>query len=450
MNPNRYIPDIWSFDYIVAFLYILIIYLFAFAYSKNKLKVDSSYKYYMWALSAKIFGGLGFLVLTVYYWGGGDTYSYWNTANDFTSLFFQDPIKGLRIIFTPASEMNWYEYEFAYNRHQFLRSTDTFTTVKITAILNILSFRSYVVCTVLYSTFSFLGVWSMYGAFSRIYPHLKKQLLLAFFFIPSVVLWGSGILKDTITISAMGYLVSSFINLIIFKERKTKSLIIIVLATLTIAFLKPYILYVLYPALFIWVQSNIKALIKSNLLRRLLAPFVAVVLITLTVFMSRKLSQSAGRYQLDRIENTLEGFQSWHTTVSETQHQSGYTLGTVDFSLTGIIKSVPQAVVVTFYRPYLWEVYNASTLLAAMEGLILFLISLWLLLKYRIKLFRLIYRNKDVLFLFIFSIVFAVVVGISSYNFGALSRYKIPAQMFFVVALVLLIDKTEDRKYLIQ
>jgi len=85
MSSNTYIPDIWALDYVIALFYILIIFLVAFVYRSRKMEHDSSYNYFLWALSSKIVGGLGFMFLTVYYWGGGDTYSYWNTANDFTT-----------------------------------------------------------------------------------------------------------------------------------------------------------------------------------------------------------------------------------------------------------------------------------------------------------------------------------------------------------------------------
>lgn len=38
----------------------------------------------------------------------------------------------------------------------------------------------------------------------------------------------------------------------------------------------------------------------------------------------------------------------------------------------------------------------------------------------------------------LFSLTFAFIVGISSYNYGALSRYKIPAEVFFITALVIM------------
>ena len=47
-------------------------------------------------------------------------------------------------------------------------------------------------------------------------------------------------------------------------------------------------------------------------------------------------------------------------------------------------------------------------------------------------------KNPSVQFFLIFTIIFAFAVGISSYNFGALSRYRIPCLPFYILALVLI------------
>lgn len=437
-----YVPDIWAFDYILAFCYIAILSLVFYAYQRKKSQNDPNYKYFMKAFYIKIAGGLGFMFLTVYYWGGGDTYSYYNTGRDLLTYILEDPTERFKLFFSSVENMNWYKYKFAYNRHAFLKSGANFATVKLTAIINLVCFQSYVASTVVFSVISFLGVWNMYYVFCKIYPHLKKQLFYGFFFIPSVILWGSGILKDTITLASVGFIVYSFMNLVLLKRKKFLSLLLIVIATFTIASIKPYILYVLYPCLFIWVQSNLKILVKNNFLRKLIAPFFALSLVISSYFLSQEISEGAGKYNIDQLENTLEGFQTWHTTVSETKHQSGYSLGDMDLTTMGVIKKIPAAIEVTFFRPYPWEVYNASTLLGAIEGVILLILCIWLVFKYRLSLLKLIVKNKDISFLLMFSILFGISVGISSYNFGALSRYKIPAQMFFVICLILIFDKT--------
>ena len=440
------LPDIWALDYILGFLYILLIYACAFVYKNNKVKTDPDYKYFLVALNAKIFGGIGFLLLSLYYWKGGDTFTYYDSAHQFSKFLTEDPEQGLKILLLNSETINWFAYDFANGYHKFLGAADTFTAMKITAIINLLSCRSYVTTTILFSFLSFLGTWNMYYVFCKVYPNLKKELLWSIFFIPSVILWGSGILKDTITMAAIGWVLYSFINIIILKRKRALSFLLIIVSTLFIALLKPYILYVLYPALFIWVQSNLKEIITSKLIRNLIAPFIAIMLVFSSYFLLQKLSENAGKYDVNKLEKTLEGFQSWHTTISESHDQSGYTLGEMDFSPMGISKKIPAAIGVTFFRPYVWEIRNASTMLGALEALVLTITSLWLLLTMRMKLFRIIYRNKDILFLIIFSLVFGFIVGISSYNFGALSRYKMPAQMFFVVAIVLIFDKTNKNQ----
>jgi len=52
---------------------------------------------------------------------------------------------------------------------------------------------------------SFGGVWRMYQIFIMEFPKLERPLAYTFFFLPSVFFWGSGILKDSITLSALGY-----------------------------------------------------------------------------------------------------------------------------------------------------------------------------------------------------------------------------------------------------
>jgi len=56
-------------------------------------------------------------------------------------------------------------------------------------------------------------------------------------------------------------------------------------------------------------------------------------------------------------------------------------------------------------------------------------------------------NNPNVLFALIFSISFAFAVGVSTFNFGTLARYKIPLLPFFLVALILILHHSKrDRK----
>jgi hypothetical protein len=57
----------------------------------------------------------------------------------------------------------------------------------------------------------------------------------------------------------------------------------------------------------------------------------------------------------------------------------------------------------------------------------------------RVKFFRS-FQDPTILFCLVFSLIFAFAVGVSTYNFGTLMRYKIPLMPFYCVGLVLILD----------
>ena len=149
-------------------------------------------------------------------------------------------------------------------------------------------------------------------------------------------------------------------------------------------------------------------------------------------------SENAGKYSLDNWQNTLRGFHSWHEHLANTRDQSGYTLGEMEYTFLGVLSKIPAAINVTFFRPYIWEIRNVATLLGAVEALFFLGVTIFVAVKKRSSLISLVFRNKEVLFLLSFALSFAFIVGLSSYNFGALSRYKIPAELFYLFALVII------------
>jgi hypothetical protein len=105
----------------------------------------------------------------------------------------------------------------------------------------------------------------------------------------------------------------------------------------------------------------------------------------------------------------------------------------------------PDAIVVSLFRPYLWEVNNPLMLLSALESLALLLLVVYLIFKGNVRLFRA-FWEPNIFFYLLFALTFAFAVGVSTYNFGTLVRYKIPMMPFFVMALVLIDDQVNRFK----
>jgi hypothetical protein len=104
-----------------------------------------------------------------------------------------------------------------------------------------------------------------------------------------------------------------------------------------------------------------------------------------------------------------------------------------------MLSKFPQAVNVTFFRPYLWEARKVIVFLNALEALIFLYLTIKVVFSVGVKdIFRSIGQTPAIQFTLFYSLVFAFAVGISSYNFGTLSRYKIPCTPFYLLSLILI------------
>jgi len=63
-----------------------------------------------------------------------------------------------------------------------------------------------------------------------------------------------------------------------------------------------------------------------------------------------------------------------------------------------------------------------------------------------IRLYALAISNPVITFTLVFSLIFAFGVGFTSYNFGALVRYKIPCMPFYLITLQLFRYHAEGNK----
>ena len=122
---------------------------------------------------------------------------------------------------------------------------------------------------------------------------------------------------------------------------------------------------------------------------------------------------------------------------------SYFKVGTVDDSFTSIILLFPLGIFTTLFRPFVWEVQNPLMLLSALESLIFLVITIMAFRRIGFfKSFRIVFSDPVTLFCFAFAIVFAGFVGITTFNFGSLSRYKIPCLPFYLMMVFILMEKS--------
>jgi hypothetical protein len=430
-------------DLIVTPLVIFGLYALAYFLRSRLCNLDN-YRIFFPALTVKIIGALVVGLLYQYYYKGGDTFNYHTYGSRVIwEAFNNDPIKGLSLIFDPSG-YNLQEYT---SRIIFFSDSGTYFVVRVAALIDILTFSTYSATAVIFAFISFLGMWFMFRAFYERYPDLKNRLAFCILFVPSVIVWGSGLLKDTLVIGALGFATYS-IGRIFIDRRPGPLWIFLLLLSLFVMFsVKKYVLLCFLPTTLLWVYWGNLQQIRSRMVQILLVPLIIAVTIASGIFAVIKVGENDSRYAIDKIAKTAAitaydiGFYSGRNAGS------GYSLGELDGSFGSMLMLFPQAVNVSLFRPYLWEVRNPLMLLSAIESFAFLIITSFMILRHPLKFFSAL-RNPTVIFCLVFSVTFAFAVGASTYNFGTLSRYRIPLAPYYLVALVLIANDLNSKRKL--
>ena len=431
-------------DLVVTPIWLLIIYAGAFLL-RPKLTTETTRKYFIPALTVRLIGAISVGIIYQYYYNGGDTFNFFTHGSSHIWEALKDsPLKALKLILANGQH---YPDTFEYSSQiWYYRDMPSYFVVRIVAICDFFTLHTYTATASLFAAFSFLGLWTMFDAFYKLYPALHRQLALAILFIPSVFFWGSGIMKDTLTITAIAVLISGAIRVIYWKRISILFLLLMALSFYTIYSIRIYILLCLIPALMLWYFFEHLSSIRSKIIRWIATPVVAIFAIGSSYFAVDQLSKEHYRYSFRKLAHTAEVTAKWINYVSTVEQGSGYVLGDFDYSLAGMIRKFPLALNVTLFRPYLWEVRNPVMLLAALESVLVFLITAYVAIRVRLNIFVIVKRNPFLLFLLLFSISFAFAVGFSTYNFGSLVRYKIPMIPIYLSALSILYYLNKSRK----
>ena len=421
-------------DFIVTPILISLIYAVAF-FVRPYVTDSVNRRYFFPALTVRIFGAIALGLLYQFYYQGGDTFNFHTHGSRIVwEIFMDSPSKGIELLLSDGSNVqNIYESSHIY----FLHDPSSFFVIRIASLFDLFTFSSYSATAVLFSIFSFIGMWMLFLTFYQKFPHLHYQIAIATFFIPSVFFWGSGLLKDTIVLGCLGISTHCFSRLF-FERRIFIGSILWIAVTLYIIFrIRVFVLQAYLPATIVWITAYHFNSIRSILVRVMIIPFFAAILLYFEYYIVLKVGETDTKYSVGNLAETsrITAYDIGFFTGRDAG--SGYSLNIDDWTPLGMLRNSPAAINVTLFRPYLWEVRNPLMLISSLESTFLLLFSLYILLKNSLRLYKGLF-NYDVLFCLVFSLIFAFAIGISTFNFGTLARYRIPLLPFYLIALIIL------------
>lgn len=425
-DDNNLISILSPFDCIMGFLVFVCLLFFINIIQKKFIPKEFS-KIFIFAFLAKCIGAIAFILVSKFV-SAFDTLVYYGSilelSNSDINIYFD-----FIFSFNKEGINSDILSIFSEGRSHYMDSQANATVVKFGSLFVKLVLGSYTALTLIFTTFSFFGIWGLFTSFVKLYPSLKNQFSLAILFLPSALFWGSGLLKDSLTIGCLGYLTYGFFELTFQKNYKKRFIILIFISGWMLLTIKSYIFYTFIVSFIFLLFSKSKYFNKIKYL-------FFVVIIFFIIFYSQIL-----------LVELIEEARSQAETYETIDAGSNVALFEYDFSPLGVLNMFSSAFTAVFFRPYVWESRSALMLISSFESFLFIIITIYTLIKCGIiNTFKIINSNPLLLFCLVFSVLFSIVVGFTTFNFGTMSRYKIPCLQFYLIMIFIINhnSKTND------
>ncbi|MDB5282307.1 MAG: hypothetical protein JWO06_1382 [Bacteroidota bacterium] len=439
-----------ALDVMLLPVYLGIFYFLAYRTLGKNSKDPLYKKYYIRGLNYKLFGSISFAFIYVYYYKGGDTISFYWATSPLFKLFFSDPVwffkfaLGLDPHYPGVCGMEAAQHSVIY----LLRGSATLTTIRIASIIDVFCMNSFTALSVAFGYISYLFIWRLFRLFVSIYPTLHKQFAIAFLMIPSAIFWGSGLGKDTIMNGSIMAIVYCFYKIVILKKITLRHVLMFFVCAYLIALIRGFILFTILPCLMLMTVVYYRNSINNSFVRFVVGPIFILVGVGASFLLIRSLGDSVQSYKLDSLAQKAEGFRSWHTYLGKTEGGSSYSIGgDIQYTPLGILKQAPVAIITTLFGPFPWQIRNFVMLLSGIESLAFLYFTVQLLFNKKIyKLFGVLFGDPIVVFCLAFIFVLSIAIGLTSFNYGALVRYRIPVLPFFATTIILINHHLNENK----
>jgi len=302
---------------------------------------------------------------------------------------------------------------------------DNATIIRANALIMNFSGGHYIVHIVFWCFFSMIGLTALMKFMARYFPRKIWALFFSIYLLPTVLFWGSGVLKEPILILGLGLFTAGFLRFI-YGEQKTADIIAGIFGLVLMIYTKGYVLICMTPAIIglIFVKA---AKGKRFWLWFSLPHILALIMLFIGPLIGDGL----------KVAELMHLKQEAFYNVAEMSN-SGSVLELPEIkNPTSVVVNGPQALVTTYLRPWPWEWKKFMYVPAALENALLILAILFMIWNYR-KPYGL---NIPILaFAGSFVIVLGIITGEVVPVLGAVVRYKLPALIFLFILIFGLTD----------
>ncbi|OFY83880.1 MAG: hypothetical protein A3F72_07730 [Bacteroidetes bacterium RIFCSPLOWO2_12_FULL_35_15] len=391
----------------------------------------------------KIFFGLLLWAIYTFYYtdrSTADIYKYFDDSKVLSDILKTNPTHYFKILFGIGNNAPEFETYYA-QMHFWARKidsniyNDSHTIIRFNSLVRFFSFGYYNVHTVFICFLSLLGLTGIYKTFVVYLQDKKTELLIAVFLLPSVLFWGSGVLKEGLIFFALGLLIYHFNKLF-----SLRSIFICLGVALLLALSKFYVWLAIVPGLLfiLWINktSSSKIILKFTL--------VILMFGTIGLNIDRFTSIQNPLVTLSQKQIEFNQLASGQLTDANKNPiaiaKSAIKIRTLEPTLYSFVRNSPEALINTTLRPYIWELKSPLMIMAGLENLLIlgFILLCILFIKPLAEI-----RWEYVLFCISFVMIQFLIIGETTPIIGAIARYKVPALPFLLIAFLFMLDKNK-------
>lgn len=388
-----------------------------FLYNKRKRSAASIKPFFLPALVLHLIAGFSLGLLYVYYYGESDTLIYFQEGLKLNELLFSDLRLYLQFLWSNTGDDAFIQtLVYTDKRALFM--------VKISSLILLLSFNNYWVASIYFSIISFLASWKIARTLHQYFPEKQNAILFSFLFIPSVVFWSSGVVKESVALASLFCVVSNFI--LLYKGNK---LLWWQWGTAIVC------IWLLYSLKYYYLAVVMPVIITSLVVQRLQQywrklSFVQELMLWLTIFCSFTLlvTQLHPNFYPSRFLSVI--YNNYLAFIANSAPEDVMHFNYLSENWINVMLLSPWAFVSGLLRPFIWESTNALQMIAAVENTLFLILTISSLQR-----LRTLAKHPDRMLIFatlVYCFVLSTFLTLSTPNFGTLIRYRIGFLCFFV------------------
>lgn len=429
---------------------------------------DVSLKFIVLSFLFKLISGIALWYIYTYYYSDtsvNDIYKYFIDGKQLANIFKNNPSDFIAILRGKNIEnqqniLLFKEMIFWVKPNSYGFYNDNQTIIILSSFLNLISNNNLLIAILYMSCISFTATFTLYKTLSP-YLEWKKIFYLILFLSPSIALWTTGLLKETIILCSLTIVIYFTVKLI--TKINTLNIVGFVVGLLLLLLSKPYLFGFILPSVLCF---GIIKLFKTTRIKLVFFSTYAFFLVSFitwsythnpVIYNFKNKTEIEKRNEYKRVNhisyeknvlgNNYNILEMLRFKQADYKHEarlakakSLISTKKLDGQLSNFFACLPYGLSNGFARPHLLELHTSKLILPALENfLCIILVLLMVLFPRKLN----IDQRFLVFYLGTFIVITFIFLGLLVPVLGNLVRYRAPLLPLLFFCLLTLIDKSK-------